>query len=85
MSWLQRMLYKLFPKTAPDMEAQSRRWMLQCKQCGNEVSYWDIGGVRWKAYSAGKVVGMRCRACGKFSGHRVYYKKPAEDELPATG
>jgi hypothetical protein len=73
------MLYKFFPKTAVSMEAESRQWMLQCNRCGNEQSYWDIGGVRWKAYSKGKVVGMRCPACGKFSGHRVYRKHTTDD------
>lgn len=75
MSWIQRFLYRLFPETAKDMEAESREWMLQCSSCGYEQSYWDIGGVRWKAYSKGKRTWMRCRNCYKFAGHRVYRKR----------
>ena len=30
------------------MEADSRLWMLRCS-CGFEQSWWDAGGIRWKA------------------------------------
>jgi hypothetical protein len=82
MSWIQRFLYRHFPETAKEMEAESRTWMLRCPSCGHEQSYWDIGGVRWKAHSRGKRVGMRCRSCHRFVGHQVYRKQvePERDE-----
>jgi hypothetical protein len=36
------------------MEAESRRWLVKCDNCGFEQSYWDMGGLRWKASSSGK-------------------------------
>jgi hypothetical protein len=31
------------------MEADSRQWHMKCLKCDFEESYWDLGGVRWKA------------------------------------
>jgi hypothetical protein len=31
------------------METESRRWFLKCTECSFEKSYWDLGGIRWKA------------------------------------
>ena len=80
MSWFQRFVQKQFPETAKEMEAESRTWMLRCPSCGHERSYWEIGGIRWKAASANKWVWMRCPACGKFAGHRVYRRKSPANE-----
>jgi hypothetical protein len=59
------------PRSAADMEQESREWMLICPKCGHERSYWDIGGIRYKAYSRGKRVGLRCPNCDKLRMHKV--------------
>ena len=70
-SLVHRIARRLFPTRAGDMERESREWMLICPKCGHERSYWDIGGIRYKARSRGKRVGLRCPSCGKFRMHKV--------------
>jgi hypothetical protein len=87
MSWIQRFLHKHFPESAKALEAESRQWMLQCPNCGHEVSYWDIGGIRGGGFSKGKRTWIRCRNCHKWVGHRVYRKKSTvagEATIPPT-
>lgn len=62
-------------ETAKKMEAESRAWKLRCK-CGSETNVWDIGGIRYKAYSRGKKTIVRCPNCG-LTWHDVYYDKNA--------
>jgi hypothetical protein len=46
---LRRAFLKIMPQRwATAMEAESRRWMMQCP-CGFEISIWDAGGLRYKA------------------------------------
>jgi predicted RNA-binding Zn-ribbon protein involved in translation (DUF1610 family) len=62
---------RLMPGRAADIERESREWLVICPKCGHERSYWDLGGVRYKASSRGKSVGARCPECGQRSMHRV--------------
>lgn len=49
MSRVQRLVKKLLPeKMADEVEAESRLWRLLCA-CGHNRSFWDIGGIRYKA------------------------------------
>lgn len=73
MSFWHKLFGFLLPGQIGDMEAESRRWMLQCP-CGSEISFWEIGGIRYGAYSKGKKMLRRCRQCGKLKWHRVYKK-----------
>ncbi|MBI1259541.1 MAG: hypothetical protein GC204_18900 [Chloroflexi bacterium] len=74
MSRTQEFLKRVLPeKWAADMEAESRSWMIKCSKCGNEMSVWDVGGVRWKAAGNPKKV-MRCRKCGQVALHEIYRK-----------
>ncbi|HYP41442.1 MAG TPA: hypothetical protein VEX13_13870 [Chloroflexia bacterium] len=66
------------PERAAEMEADSRRWMLQCPECGYERSFWDIGGIRYKAVGNQRNL-MRCTNCGRRTWHKAYRR---EDPLP---
>ena len=70
-SLTQRIVMRLMPGRAAEIERESRQWIVTCPNCGHERSYWDIGGGRYKAASKGKKVGMRCSECGKRSMHPV--------------
>ena len=73
MTFLQRFLISIFPKSwADDMEAESRHWMVRCS-CGFERSLWDLGGIRWKAKGSPPRWYMRCSHCGQRSWHTVYH------------
>ena len=81
LSFFQKLFTAIFPREwAEDMEADSRRWMLQCPKCGYERSFWDIGGIRWKATGNQRNL-MRCPNCGEVSWHKAYRR---EDPLPDT-
>ncbi len=74
MSWIQRFFVFIFPRSwAESMEADSRTWMLKCPGCGFERSFWDLGGIRWKAYGNQRNY-MKCTGCGKRSWHQAYKK-----------
>lgn len=69
----QKFLLRILPKSwAQDMEADSRKWMLKCNTCGHERSVWDAGGIRWKAISKGKVVGVICPQCRQLKSHAMF-------------
>lgn len=61
------------PQTKANAEAESRKWIATCPNCGKQTSIWDLGGLRFKA--AGKPSqGFRCQQCGKFGMHKVAYR-----------
>ena len=79
MSWIQRFFVKIFPASwARSMEADSRRWFIKCPECNFEQSYWDLGGIRWKATGDQRTY-MKCVNCGKRSWH-LSYKKDADGQ-----
>ena len=53
------------------IEAESRRWFMQCPRCGYETSVWESGGMRYRALGTAYRFG-RCRGCGKSGMLRVY-------------
>lgn len=77
-SFAQRLITRLLPGRAAEIERQSREWLVICPSCGRERSYWDLGGVRYKAKSAGKVMRMRCDCCGRTGLHRVEHRPGVE-------
>ena len=77
-SLTQRLVMRLLPGRADEIERQSREWFIVCPNCRFERTYWDIGGVRYKARSRGKRIGLRCPSCGKRAMHRVEHR-------PGTG
>ncbi len=77
MSLLQKLLVTLLPrKWAESMEAASRNWTARCP-CGFERSFWEAGGIRWKAGGKEKIY-LSCPQCGQSQWHTIYRK-------PATG
>lgn len=71
MSLLRRLILAVVSRErAASMEAESRRWMLQCSECGQERSVWDLGGLRYGA-SGNPSYAARCLQCGKRTTHRV--------------
>ncbi len=80
MSFIQKLFKALLPgKSAASMEADSRSWMMQCPNCGHEMSVWEMGGIRWGAAGKPRQY-LRCPQCGKRSWHKVYRK--SEDPAP---
>jgi hypothetical protein len=77
MSFLQRFLKKILPaKYAAAMEADTRRWILRCRDCGTEHSLWDAGGIRWGG-SGVSATRLPCPGCGKITVQTVQRKKDA--------
>jgi RNase P subunit RPR2 len=74
LSLIQRLVTRLVPGRAAEIERHSREWIITCPHCGHERSYWDIGGVRYKARSRGKRLGMRCPSCGRRGWHPVQHR-----------
>lgn len=73
-SLTQRIVMRLMPGRANDIERQSREWLIVCPNCAFERSVWDIGGVRYGARSRGKRIGLRCPSCGKRAMHPVEHR-----------
>jgi len=62
MSLIQKFFVWFLPRRwAESMEAESRRWMVRCP-CGFERSFWDLGGIRWKAAGNERRY-LRCPQC----------------------
>ena len=85
MSFWQRLFAKVTPGLIADMEAHSRLWMVQCPNCGFEKSIWEMGGIRYKAYSRGKKIYQRCIQCDKRGWHKVYKREPQPEDQKAGG
>lgn len=54
------------------MRRDSEAWKLVCP-CGHARSYWEIGGIRWKAQGNPRTL-LRCPACGERTWHESIYK-----------
>src|ERR1043166_4110963 len=64
MSFVQRLVQKLASeRSARDIEAESRDWMITCTQCRASRSVWDYGGIRWKARGTARMR-AKCETCG---------------------
>ena len=63
MSLLHRLIRLLPQRWSSALRAESEQWLLTCPVCGTVRSVWDIGGVRYKAYSRGKITGVFCLTC----------------------
>jgi phage terminase large subunit GpA-like protein len=84
MNWVQKFFTSIFPASwAKSMEADSRRWFMKCLKCGFEESYWNLGGIRWKAKGNQRNY-RKCPRCGKRSWHKTY-KKEVNDQEKSEG
>jgi|GEM_PF-1144679 len=79
MGTVQKLFKSVLPSNlAKSMEAESREWMVRCNDCGNEISVWDAGGIRWKA-SGNPIRRIKCPKCDKVSSHSVYKKNSSAE------
>ncbi len=79
MSRIQRFLRTILPTSwMAAMEADSRRWVFDC-ECGQTVSIWEIGGIRYKA--AGKPwTGVVCPHCHRRGMRQLRWREAAPVE-----
>jgi hypothetical protein len=81
MPLLRSLILAVVPRSVAEaFERESRLWMLICPKCGGEKSFWDIGGIRYKAVGNPRKL-IRCSQCG-WTWHRVEKRSP--DELAKT-
>lgn len=74
LSFIQRVIRFLSGNWAGDMEAESRKWIAACRECGAEKSIWDHGGIRWKA-SGSKSSRLKCERCGRITWQQITYRE----------
>jgi len=84
MNKAQRIALKLFGSAGEELEAESRDWYLLCPECGHETSYFEAGGPRFGAPSAGRKVRIRCERCQLRVWHELVHRPKGETE-PPTG
>ena len=53
------MLAQMPPRRRADAERDPRRWLTECIRCGHRSTFWDWGGLGWRAVG-GPLTGMRC-------------------------
>jgi hypothetical protein len=81
MSWIQSFFTTIFPKSwAESMERDSRAWYMKCLKCNFERSYWDMGGIRWKAKGDQRNY-QHCSNCQERSWHKSYKKDVAVNKI----
>lgn len=56
-----------------EIEQESKEWIMYWKKCQHEVSVWDLGGIRYKAYGNPKQL-TACAICDKISWSVLYRK-----------
>lgn len=72
---LRSLIQHISPGFAARVEAESRQWMVSCLKCGDEISVWESGGIRYKA--RGTVYRMgKCRRCGQTGRLKIYRPGP---------
>ncbi len=77
MSLLQHIFKFILPRKAFEaIERESKAWQIVCDSCGNTISCWELGGLRFGAVSKGKRVWTRCAGCGKKGMFAVRYSSP---------
>jgi hypothetical protein len=84
MSPIQKLFTALLPKKwAESMESESRAWILRCP-CGFERSWWDAGGIRWKAAGQPRRR-LLCPQCDRHTWHSTCKKQPATEPRELHG
>lgn len=84
MPLLRSLILAVVPRSAREaLERESRLWMLICPKCGEEKSFWDIGGIRYKAVGNPRKL-IRCAKFG-WKWHRVEKKTTLPDARPVHG
>lgn len=72
MSLIQRFFMAILPKSwGESMKYDSEHWQCRCTTCGTTRTIWEIGGIRWKAYSRGKISLIYCPTCKTLRAHAI--------------
>jgi hypothetical protein len=82
-SLVQRIVTRLMPHRAAEIERESREWVASCPNCGRAKSIWELGGVRYKAASKGKRIRGHCSGCGRRVWAKVERREAPPGEFPA--
>ena len=77
-SFIQRLVTRLMPRRAAEIERETREWDVVCPKCGDTRSVWDIGGIRYKAASKGKRIASTCPSCGERGMFEVVRHRPSD-------
>jgi len=66
MTFIQKLVLTYLPQSWSNaIQAESESWLLRCSTCGTARSVWEMGGIRFKASSVGKMVWGRCPQCAQ--------------------
>jgi hypothetical protein len=69
---IRNLFLKVLPaRIAAGIEAESRSWILRCRTCAYERSYWDAGGIRYKASGSPRTA-TTCPRCRRRRMHDVF-------------
>ena len=72
MSWAHRILKAVASdRTVAAMEAETRRWTVECTTCGNKRDLWDLGGIKYKAHGTSYTVG-KCPDCDRRRALKIW-------------
>ena len=73
---LRDIILRLMPRTWREAAiADSKLWQTRCSSCGHLSNFWDMGGLRWKAYGE-PLTGFPCPTCGRFRMHKITKPDP---------
>ena len=74
----QRLVTRLMPRRAAEIERETREWDVVCPKCGHTRSVGDVGGIRYTAASKGKRIGSTCPSCGARGMFDVVRHRPSD-------
>ncbi|HVI82022.1 MAG TPA: hypothetical protein VM717_04700 [Chthoniobacterales bacterium] len=78
MTPVQKLVVAVLPKKwAASVEAESRTWIVRCSSCGFERSFWELGGIRWKAAGSERRY-LCCPKCGQAHWHTISKRQMAD-------
>ena len=65
MTFIQRLICAFAsPQGRAAIQAESESWVWTCPKCQAQRNVWEMGGVRYKAFSRGKFTYLKCGSCG---------------------
>jgi hypothetical protein len=77
MSLVQRFAALILPASMMTaIEKESRRWIMHCQVCGESLSVWDAGGIRYLA-AGRKWMYRRCSHCSRQSWQSIEFERTA--------
>ena len=71
LSTIQKILKFILPKNLfQKIEEESKKWFIECGECGLSKSYWEAGGIRAYATKKKWIFGY-CPHCKKYKFFKV--------------